>query len=331
MEIRSAGAHLSPGTPRATRSTTVKNHIPLGRLFGIRIWLSRWVLYLIAAVSLWNGMERPESFVPTALYVIAVLAIVLMHELGHSVVAQHFGVKVSHITLMPFGGVAWMEDIPEDSKVEGCIAIAGPAVNFALALLAAPFLFVLAPSANAYSLSPGDVLATFIAINLVLGTFNLIPAFPMDGGRLLRALLGRKMDWLSATEKAVGVGKTFAIIGGLFGLFSGYFMLTVVAGVVWVMGQKELFSMRLRKLGGTFPFGATGQNPFAGGGQGSPFGFGQAASPEVDQDATVVDAQTGHAPDSAEPTGSTRGFSEQDIERLEHSRGPLKRDWRETE
>lgn len=328
MEIRRASTHLSPGSPRAPHSTTVKNHIPLGRLFGIRIWLSRWVLYLIAAASLWNGMEDPASFLPTALYVIAVLAIVLLHELGHSVVAQHFGVKVSHITLMPFGGVAWMEDIPEDPKVEGCIAIAGPAVNFVLALLAAPFMFLLAPSANAYSLAPGDVVAAFIAINLMLGTFNLIPAFPMDGGRLLRAFLGRKMDWLSATEKAVRVGKTLAIIGGLFGLMSGYFMLTFVAGLVWMMGQKELFSMRIRKLGGAFPFGATGQNPFAGGGAGTPFGFGQTPGSGADQDGTVIDAQAGQAPDSTERTG---GFSEQDIERLEHSRGPLKRDWRETE
>ncbi|MFT7484743.1 MAG: Zn-dependent protease [Candidatus Paceibacteria bacterium] len=323
--------HQSGGVSRRPPQFTLRNHISLGHVFGIRIWLSRMVLWFIGAIALFESLEDPRSFVPTVLLISAVLGIVLLHELGHCVVAKHYGVTVSHITLWPLGGVAWMEDIPEDPKIEGLIALAGPAVNFALALLALPAVFLLPGDPGSMEMSPAGMAATFIGINLTLGIFNLVPAFPMDGGRVLRAVMGTRMDWLTATEKAVRIGKTLAIIGGLAGIFTGHFMLTFVAGYIWLMGTRELFAMRARKLGGSFPFGAFAKAAQGAQGSQSPFGFPsqESTSPEEDQGPDAMGADASRVQRSS--SSASDGFSDDQIEQLENFRGPLKRDWKDSE
>lgn len=301
----------------------MSNHIPLGTVFGIRIWLSRWVLWFGAAIAIFKGL-------PGLLFGIGLFGLVLLHELGHSVVAKHFGITVSHITLWPMGGVAWMEEIPEDPKIEGLIAIAGPAVNFALALLALPVLFLTGSPFAVY----------FIYINVALGGFNLIPAFPMDGGRILRSLLGLKYDWLQATEIAVRVGRTLAIVGGIAGLFSGQLMVPFVAAYVWFMGQRELFAMRAKKLGTTFPFAgfAEAARRAAGGAAGpqfgfeTPAGFGPApggAAPRRPEQQAPRDAEPARPDNLRRDAPKGGGFSEEDIERLEQFHGRLRRDWKD--
>lgn len=297
----------------------MSNHIQLGTVFGIRIWLSRWVLWLVLGIAFFNGLASPALFLPTVGIISAVFGIVLLHELGHSVVAQHFGVRVSHITLWPLGGVAWMEDIPEDPRTEGLIAIAGPAVNFALAALAAPVVLV----------APHPILIWFLGINLALGTFNLVPAFPMDGGRVLRALLGLRYDWLTATEIAVRIGRTVAIIGGVLGLMAGHVFAPFIAAYVWFMGQRELFAMRARKLGAAFPFqqfaeAARRAAAASGAGwepRGTPQGF-PPPHPQAPRRPSEPPPHGGHRPGG--------GFSDEEIERLEQHHGPLRRDWRES-
>lgn len=310
----------------------MRNHIPLGSIFGIRIWLSRWVLWIAAALAIFGGL-------PLLLLSVVLFGLVLLHELGHSVVAKHYGITVSHITLWPLGGVAWMEEIPEDPKIEGLIAIAGPAVNFALALCALPVLLF----------TGNPFVAYFIYVNIALGGFNLIPAFPMDGGRILRSLLGLKYEWLQATEIAVRVGRTLAIVGGIAGLMSGQFMVPFVAAYVWFMGQRELFAMRAKKLGTAFPFagfaeaarraaGAAGGAAGAGATGGPQFGFETpagfapapgTAGPRRPEQQAPRDAEPAR-PDNLrrdEPEGG--GFSEEDIERLEQFHGRLRRDWKD--
>lgn len=293
--------------PDPDAAPRLSNHIPLGTLFGIRIWLSRWVLWLVLGIAFLNGMASPGLFVPTIAITAAVFGIVLLHELGHSVVAQHFGVRVSHITLWPLGGVAWMEEIPEDPRTEGLIAIAGPAVNFALAALAAPVALV----------APHPIVVWFLGINLALGTFNLIPAFPMDGGRVLRALLALRYEWLEATEIAVRIGRTVALVGGVVGLMLGHFFAPFIAAYVWFMGQRELFAMRARKLGGAFPF----QH------------FAEAARRAAAASGAGWERATdtaGAAPVHEQEASAAGGFSEEDIQRLEQHHGRLRRDWRES-
>lgn len=286
---------------------TPKNSIPLGRAFGIPVVLSQFLVMLVGLgmfVALLNGI----SPIAVLLYVSVVMGIVLLHELGHSLTARHFGVHVSHITLWPLGGVAWMGELPRDSRIEGLVAVAGPAVNLALAALASPLL-----------LSSGTLFLLaqrFIVINLMLGGFNLLPAFPMDGGRVLRAYLARGGDWLGATERAVSIGKGFAFVLGFGGLLTANFSLPFIAVFLWIMGQRELFAMRVRELGADWPFGgfaaAAGGGPRAAWSTQSGGGSQQPAAPE---------ASAAH-----DSTGG-RGFSPEDLERLERDHGRLRRDW----
>lgn len=274
-------------------------------------WLALAVAFTIGGGSL-IGMGM------AMMGLVALFGCVLLHELGHSRVAQHFGIRVSSISLSPIGGVAWMEGIPEDPKIEGLIAIAGPSVNFVLSALAAPFLFVPAVAPIAWF---------FISVNLLLGTFNLVPAFPMDGGRVLRALLALKYDWLKATEKAVRIGFYLAIFGGLFLLSRGFWLAPVIAIYIIFMGQRELFMMRARKLGQDgFGFSAFADAARRAGAQYSqgqgPAGFGfQTPGGAFADEEPQVEAQS-----TASRPG---GFSEEDISKLENMRGRLSRDWRE--
>jgi len=220
--------------------------IRLGEVAGITVrvhilWFAIPILFMATASPL-----------PGLLFTLALFFVVFLHELGHSLVAQHFGIRVLDITFWPLGGMARMSEIPEDSWIEGCIAVAGPAVNFALALLGGLALV----GGAVLGLPMPDVLAgallTWIWINLVLGGFNLVPAFPMDGGRILRAWFGRRMDWVEATERAVRVGRYFAI--GIFMLvfFRGFCMAPLIAVFIWVTGARELMSVRLRHGLGVF-------------------------------------------------------------------------------
>ena len=284
-----------------------KNSIPLGRAFGIPVVLSQFLVMLVGLgmfVALLNGISPFAVLV----YVAVVMGIVLLHELGHSLTARHFGVHVSHITLWPLGGVAWMGELPRDSRIEGLVAVAGPAVNLALAALASPLL-----------LSSGTLLLLterFILINLMLGGFNLLPAFPMDGGRVLRAFLARGGDWLGATERAVSIGKGFAFILGFGGLLTGNFSLPFIAVFLWIMGQRELFAMRLRELGSDWPFG--GFAAAAGGSQRTAWQGDVAGGPQRPQPPREATSPGG---------ASGRGFSPEDLERLERDHGRLRRDW----
>ncbi len=163
----------------------------------------------------------------------------LLHEMSHSYVALRYGTKIHSITLHLFGGLAMMEDIPKDPSKEWRIAIAGPLMSFALGGI---FLLTL------WSIRPLNFVIYQIKIlvfilgflNVVLATFNLLPAFPMDGGRVLRAFLAKRMSSLKATRRAVLVGKIFAVLLAISGIFADpfLFLLTgeMVPGNIWIVG-----------------------------------------------------------------------------------------------
>ncbi|MFQ5986311.1 MAG: CBS domain-containing protein [Thermoplasmata archaeon] len=163
-------------------------------------------------------------------------ASVLFHELVHSYVAIRYGATISGITLIIFGGISEIEDIPRQPAAERNMALAGPATNFLIAGVGYAVLLVLAPFRT---LSTGlEVLTVFFSIlvfyNLILGLFNLIPAFPMDGGRVLRASLARNRSYISATETAATVGKVFAVLFAVVGILTFQFILILIAAFVYM-------------------------------------------------------------------------------------------------
>jgi len=203
----------------------------LGRVLGFPVEINVSFVLLLVAVLLGYG---GSSTVSNGLLVIGLLfGSVLLHELGHAVVARRYGVHVSGIELSFFGGAAKMVQLPRSADHEIAIAAAGPAVSLMLAGAG------LGLGGLLHGSLPGDLFGTIGWLNLVLAGFNLIPALPMDGGRILRAVLTRRMDFVRATDVAVDVARVVAIGFGVVGLALGWLQLLVLAPLLWVMGTRE--------------------------------------------------------------------------------------------
>ncbi len=221
----------------------------------IRVHLSFLLIVLWAAyIGLSGGSSewlRGAAFM--VIFTLLLFLCVVLHELGHSLVAQLFGVKVHDITLWPIGGVARLAKLPERPYQEFLITAAGPAVNILLAIgLAAVALIWIGPSAlirlftspweleNLASSMSGQALVLLLtANNALLALFNLLPAFPMDGGRLLRALLAAVLPFGTATRIASVAGQILAVGMGLAALLTGSFFLGLVAVFVFVAAWQE--------------------------------------------------------------------------------------------
>ncbi len=224
--------------------------LKLGKFFGIDTYVhgTFWLLPLFVLIS---GVAGGNAYgaAGEVLFLFALFGCVALHEVGHALAARYYGVRTRDITLYPLGGVASLERMPERPVQEIVIALAGPAVNLVIA--AGIFVGILGglvafPGSFDHSaLDPLDgFVVNLLKANVVLLLFNLIPAFPMDGGRVLRAVLAVGMPRLAATQTAVGVGSLLAVGGGVFGLMTGQFMLTFVAVGVFLLGQAELAGVR---------------------------------------------------------------------------------------
>ena len=164
---------------------------------------------------------------------------VVAHEFGHSLVARQYGVPIESITLWLLGGVARMEEIPEDWRKEFAIAIAGPVVSVGVGLLTYVG-FLLTPTGGSVLGAARFTLAYLAVMNVVLAAFNLLPGFPMDGGRILRALLARSRPHAKATQQAARVGQTFAIVLGVVGLVAGFNVLLIaLAFFIYIAAASE--------------------------------------------------------------------------------------------
>ncbi len=196
--------------------------IKIGKIFGInfRIHITFFLLLLFIFVSVLNQKGFGVALLAT-LFICSVFVCVLIHEIGHSLIARRFGKEAKSITLLPIGGVAAMEEMPEKPGQEIAMAIIGPFIN----LLIAGVLYVFLgrwSGIDVPDLSPGSAQAFFaglIGVNIMLAIFNLIPAFPMDGGRVLRGILALRMDYVRATSVAVFVGQALALFFIFFGVF----------------------------------------------------------------------------------------------------------------
>ncbi|GAB4477542.1 MAG: site-2 protease family protein [Burkholderiaceae bacterium] len=178
-------------------------------------------------------------------FVVLVFGCVVLHELGHAFAARRYGVRTRDITLLPIGGVARLQRLPASPRAEIALALAGPAVNLALAaaLAAAPA----AADAPLLALPDGEasLAQSLLAVNLMLALFNLIPAFPMDGGRVLRAALALRMGPLRATMTAARVGQTIAVVFALVGVFVNP-LLVLIAIFVWFGAALEAADAQMR-------------------------------------------------------------------------------------
>jgi Zn-dependent protease/CBS domain-containing protein len=201
--------------------------INIGKIFGIRfrIHITFFLLLFFIFISVLDQFGINRALLATLL-ICAVFVCVLIHEIGHSLIAGRFGKETKSITLLPIGGVATMEEMPEKPFQEIAMAIVGPFINLAIAGIL--YLFVGrwtgVGEPNLYPDSVKTFFAGLIGINVMLAVFNMIPAFPMDGGRVLRGILAIKMDYVRATSAAVFVGQALAMLFIFFGLFYNWWL-----------------------------------------------------------------------------------------------------------
>src|SRR4051794_16098429 len=205
----------------------------LGRVAGIDLFLHPTFLILLAYAGLfWGGLEA-------VLLTSALFGCVLLHELGHALMARRFGIQTADITLYPIGGGARLHRLPRAPGAELLIALAGPAVNVAIAVALGVALGLLGRDPRATGVL-GSRIGFLMAMNLILAVFNMIPAFPMDGGRVLRALLSGWLGRGQATEIAVTLGRALMLLLGLYGLVTGDLLKVAVAVFISIAAGAEL-------------------------------------------------------------------------------------------
>ncbi|HMK35825.1 MAG TPA: site-2 protease family protein [Desulfomonilaceae bacterium] len=212
----------------------------IGSILGIPVKVHLTFLLLLILIYFAGASVVGTGGLNGVIFVILIFASVVFHELSHSMVARHYGIAVLDITLLPIGGVARMPNPPEKPFQEIVISLAGPLASIILAFSLWFTAEFLGYDVSLSDLSVrGNLLAQLAAVNLVLAIFNLIPAFPMDGGRILRGFLALYLNQFTATRIAVGVGQVFAILLFFLGIFTANFFLLLIALFVYLGAESE--------------------------------------------------------------------------------------------
>jgi Zn-dependent protease len=279
--------------------------------FGIPIRLHWLFLVLVVLVLLRNGMAAGSAAAFSALTLMGILfGSVVLHELGHALTARRFGARIVDITLWPLGGLTRMTHMPEKPVPELCVALAGPAVNALLlglgVLAGGTALLPWARSDSPIVVEP-RLIDIFTSVNFALAAFNLAPAFPMDGGRALRAALSAPYGYLRATEIAVRIGRWFAVIAVVAAWYQGEILIPIllIAVFLWIQGAQELADVRMRH--GIDPLRTVLRRMFG-----------------MEKDATSRDdGQHPPTPPSQESTPSPSSSSSQISKELESYRGSM--------
>lgn len=210
----------------------MKYSLPLGTILGIKVqvhWTFAIILFWIVYVSLRAGANT-EQTVWAVIFILSIFGCVVLHEFGHAIAARRYGIKTKDITLLPIGGLARLEKIPEKPKEELVVALAGPLVNVLIFFVLFPFVRMPEDLETAEQLmftDGGNFLYKLVAINLWLAIFNMIPAFPMDGGRVLRAALSFNYPRHKATKIASSLGQLLAIGFVFLGFFVNPFLIFI--------------------------------------------------------------------------------------------------------
>jgi Zn-dependent protease/predicted transcriptional regulator len=236
--------HSDPHQARGlTHARPLRGSLRIGRLFGIDVHVHVTFLALLALIATAHALAGRSlaAGLGSVGFLSALFACVLLHEFGHALAARHYGIRTSHITLLPIGGIAHLESLPRRPVQELWVALAGPLVNVLIAGGLALGLLASGHTSPLFSLSTisGSVAERLIAANLLLVAFNLLPAFPMDGGRVLRALLALRLPFARATRIAGRLGQGMAVAFGLTALFFNPLLL-LVALLVWTGAAQEM-------------------------------------------------------------------------------------------
>ncbi|MFT7596663.1 MAG: Zn-dependent protease/CBS domain-containing protein, partial [Paracoccaceae bacterium] len=223
----------------------------LGRLFGseLRVHITFFLLLAWVGVAAYSDGGLPAA-IENIGFILALFACVVAHEFGHALAARRYGIRTPDITLLPIGGLARLERMPENPRHEIVVALAGPAVNVVIWAVLVGIISAemrLDELAQIDSTGPG-FLGRLALINLVLAVFNLIPAFPMDGGRVFRAVLSLSMDRVKATRIAATAGQIVALLLGFTGLSSGNPVLVLVAVFVFIAANAENQDVAMRAV-----------------------------------------------------------------------------------
>jgi Zn-dependent protease/CBS domain-containing protein len=231
----------------------MKWSIPVGRYAGIPVQMHVTFVALLVwiGLSVWSSQQSVTAALTGVGFILALFLCVLLHEFGHALTARRFGVQTRDITLLPIGGVARLERMPDKPRQELLVAVAGPAVNIVIAIALAVTLALLgrpftpeAIVADAGIAGPA-FLERLLAVNIMLVVFNMLPAFPMDGGRVLRALLAMRMPYPLATARAATVGKLFAALFAIVGFFTNPFLM-LIALFVWIGASQESAAAQMK-------------------------------------------------------------------------------------
>jgi Zn-dependent protease len=215
----------------------------LGEFFGIVVYVHATFLLLVGWVA-FTSYDETHNWGQTLagiLFILLVFVCVVMHEYGHALTARRYGIRTQDITLLPIGGVARLERMPREPSQELWVALAGPAVNVGIAVFLYLLMRIVAGASGPISIPRvgGGLLQMLLWVNVVMVLFNLLPAFPMDGGRVLRALLAHRLDYAQATRIAANIGQMMAFAFGLWGLFRGHPFLLFIALFVYIGAEAE--------------------------------------------------------------------------------------------
>lgn len=208
----------------------------IAEIAGIKIQVHLTFLIIVAwfALAYWQMDGSLRSVLEGVSFILALFFCVVLHELGHALTARKFGIKTRSISLLPIGGVAAIEKMPDDPREEILIALAGPVVSLGIALGLWMLLTISGSlvSVEEMGVVGGPFLQRLMIVNLIIAIFNLVPAFPMDGGRVFRALLSMRMETVKATRVAAGIGQFIAILFAALGLMYNPFLF-LIAIFIW--------------------------------------------------------------------------------------------------
>jgi Zn-dependent protease/CBS domain-containing protein len=224
--------------------------IKIARIAGTEVRIHITFLLFLAWIGFsYYQVGGAAAAVPGVLFVLALFGCVLLHEFGHALAARAFGIPTPDITLLPIGGVARLQRMPDKPWQELIVAIAGPLVNVVIALVLLPFLGRPAGLENINQVEhPGvGMLPKLVSVNIMLVLFNLIPAFPMDGGRVLRSLLAMTLPYGRATQIAAWIGQALAFVFGFIGLFSNP-LLIFIAFFIFLGAQQEAAMAQIKDI-----------------------------------------------------------------------------------
>jgi Zn-dependent protease/predicted transcriptional regulator len=219
------------------------------RIAGIDVYVHATFVMVVAwiAVLYWNESHSVAAVLDGVGFLLALFGCVVLHEFGHALTARRYGIRTRDITLLPIGGVARLERMPDNPIEELKVALAGPAVNVVIAVVLAGWLQASGgwESVDRIGVASGGFLERVMLANVFLAVFNLLPAFPMDGGRALRALLATRMEYTRATHTAAAIGQGMALLFGFIGL-QGNPMLIFIALFVWIGAGQEASMVQMK-------------------------------------------------------------------------------------